>query len=357
MKKTIAALSLVFLVFFGNQLHGQNANIPDDNFLSALLNHKPVIDLNGDWKISIQEAQAFNGTLDIYFKGIFDLSGIEVFTNISGLNCSSNNLTSVDFSHNTQLKLLSCGNNQISTLNISALTQLETLNCYNNLLTQLDVSALTQLVELGCYNNQITELNTSKNKQLQLLFCSNNQIQNLDVSANTSLENLTCNNNKILNLALTNNSDLSRLDCSYNLLESLNVANGNNSNMTEMRAYDNPNLSCIQHDNGFTKTNISSGWHKDDAAIWSVNCTSLSTNNTIFNEEEDNVRLFPNPARDIVTIKNKNLKSISIYDMQGKQVLSTTNNSFIVKNLASGVYLVNIENTNGSFTFKKLYIE
>jgi hypothetical protein len=356
MKKTVNLLSMAFLLFTGMQLNAQIINFPDNNLEYALLNHNPVIDLNSDLQISVYEAQNFSGTLDLVFYGISDLTGIENFTNITGLNCASNNLASVNVNLSSfpQLKILDCGNNQITSLNLSALTQLETLNCYNNLLTQLDISSLTQLKELGCYNNQITNLNTASNINLEVLFCNFNQIQNLDISNNLLLEQIYCDNNQITTLDFSPLSNLTGVDCSYNQLTALNIANGNNSNMTGVRVDDNPSLVCIQIDSGFIPT-PGNYWFKDDTAVWSEDCSALSIDNYYF--LESTVRLFPNPARNIVNVEGKDLKTIVMYDMKGNLVLSTTNTSFVIDGLPSGIYSVKIENRDGAFVFKKLIVQ
>ena len=52
------------------------------------------------------------------------------------IDCSGNDLTSLDVTQCTLLKQLYCNNNQIQRLNLDGCTQLETLNCqYNNLMT------------------------------------------------------------------------------------------------------------------------------------------------------------------------------------------------------------------------------
>lgn len=74
------------------------------------------------------------------------------------------------------------------------------------------------------------------------------------------------------------------------------------------------------------------------------------------NEERlnmDNVFIYPNPSKDIVTVssKNKNLKSITLFDILGNQILFLQPNSkkitFDISDFASGIYITKIETETG----------
>ena len=73
-------------------------------------------------------------------------------------------------------------------------------------------------------------------------------------------------------------------------------------------------------------------------------------------------QIYPNPARDIITIKNSNflLETITIYNLTGKLVLSEGINSMSknidVSNLSKGIYIADIKSRNTSIR-KKLIIE
>lgn len=69
-------------------------------------------------------------------------------------------------------------------------------------------------------------------------------------------------------------------------------------------------------------------------------------------------QLYPNPAKDFITIASKEnqiIKSVSITDMQGRTVLNTTSNTstISVANLQQGMYFVTLETTTGAITTKK----
>ncbi|MGN0466858.1 MAG: leucine-rich repeat domain-containing protein [Lachnospiraceae bacterium] len=63
--------------------------------------------------------------INVSGKGIKNLKGIEKFTSLQKLNCSDNNLTTLDLSGLGTLQELNCSNNNLKTLNLSGL---ETLN-------------------------------------------------------------------------------------------------------------------------------------------------------------------------------------------------------------------------------------
>lgn len=74
--------------------------------------------------------------------GFQNLKGIEYFTALNTLYCSSNQLTELDVSKNTALVSLYCGNNKLTSLNVAGCTQLRTLSFYDNLISGETMDAL-----------------------------------------------------------------------------------------------------------------------------------------------------------------------------------------------------------------------
>jgi len=106
--------------------------IPDNNFLSALINLG--VDTNGDGIICSQEAEAIT-FLDVKHKSIADMTGIEAFVNLERLECGGNQLSKLDVSNNTALTELYCWRNQLTALDVSNNTALTVLDCWRNQLT------------------------------------------------------------------------------------------------------------------------------------------------------------------------------------------------------------------------------
>ncbi|MCT4580429.1 MAG: hypothetical protein N4A35_03350 [Flavobacteriales bacterium] len=226
---------------------GQNIIIPDVVFKAYLVNN-PAINTNNDNEIQLLEAQAFSGGINVCNKGISDLSGIEYFINLRLLNCSRNNLTSIDLSNNLALQSLYCNRNNLNTLDISALIGLNHLQCNNNNLVNLNLSSCINLKSLYCSDNNISSLNLSTTPSLYTLFCFNNPLTTLNISSLIELSDLKCNNTQLTTIDLSTTNVLSYLDCSGSNLSELKLSNGT-ANINYFDSRNNPGLSCIEVDN------------------------------------------------------------------------------------------------------------
>jgi len=157
---------LVLSLFLFSGVKAQIVNIPDAKFKAKLLEARYdnkiakdlsgnyfQIDVNYDREIQISEALAVSslnvGPL------IRDLTGISSFTNLTILQCSWNELNSLDVSSLVNLTYLACNNNQISSLNVTGLVNLTFLECSSNRLTSLDVTSLVKLTSLNCDSNRL----------------------------------------------------------------------------------------------------------------------------------------------------------------------------------------------------------
>jgi hypothetical protein len=406
MKKLNLLIAITLLVtFINSDLKSQIVNIPDSIFKAYLVGNN-AINTNGDTEIQVLEAQPFTGAIEVGNLGINTLTGIEVFTSLTTLDCNGNNLTSLDVSSNTALTRLKCCCNQISSLDVSLNIALIELNCQANQLTSLDVSSNTLLEELVFFYNQISILDVSSNIHLEVLQCHGNQLSVLDVSSNTQLEdlrcsgndlstldvsnnplirNLSCSGNNLTGLDVSNNPSLGYLSCAYNLLTSLdlslnsslyalycennqltslNVKNGNNVNCQytiqfntthTFRALGNPDLSCIEVNN-IAYSNVNWSNKVDSTASFSLDCnTSLTT----ISDELMDIDIYPNP-----TVKNlridlgKSYKNanIEVRNLMGEVVL-IRDYEFIEQvtlelKAASGIYFFRVRTEEGEVTLK-----
>ncbi|MDR0530787.1 MAG: hypothetical protein LBG83_01805 [Oscillospiraceae bacterium] len=229
--KTIKRLLSVFLatlLLCGSFAVGVRAADDDDitaaftdaNFKAYVLQN---FDINDDGKI--QKSEVENVTrVYVSNKQIASLAGIEYFTALELLSCSSNQLTALDVSKNMALEWLYCSDNQLTSLDVSKNTALVGLRCGENKLAALEVSKNTALKLLYCYNNQLTTLDVSKNTALTHLRCDGNQLTALDVSKNTDLTYLDCYFNRLTVLDVSKNTALVGLSCGYNRLTALDVS-------------------------------------------------------------------------------------------------------------------------------------
>ena len=156
----------------------QNVTIPDANFKAALVANTDI-NTDGDGEIQVSEAEAFSGAMDVSGLSIADMTGVEAFISLRYLICSNNSLTSLDVSMNTALEDLQCQSNQLSSLDLTV----------NTLLSWLD-----------CSFNQLVDLDVRSNNLLSTLYCSNNQLSKLDIrnGNNSQIANFIATNNPLL---------------------------------------------------------------------------------------------------------------------------------------------------------------
>ncbi|MEN8186724.1 MAG: T9SS type A sorting domain-containing protein [Bacteroidota bacterium] len=286
MLKKYIPVVLSFYLFISGNIYAQNTYIPDDNFEQAIidLGYDDVLD---DYVVTSNISGITD--LDLTDKTISDLTGIEGFVNLVTLDCTDNQLTSLDVSNNTKLVSLILLDNKLTSINLNGASSLEVLNCEDNQLTSLDVS---------------------------------------------------------------NNTALTSLNCSKNFLTSLNVKNGSNSLITEFNATANIYLTCIQVDNA-TDANAGIApydtWQKDAIATYSEDCHSTAgIDDELLSE---GLNIYPNPVSNTLSIVSKlQLTKVEIYTILGQKVKEVSSNfrSISTTNLSKGVYMVKIYSEKGT---------
>mgnify|MGYP000412431376 FL=1 len=246
----------------------QNTFVPDANFEQALIDEGyDSGPLDGN-VLTSNISGILN--LDIKNRGITNLTGIEDFSALKNLDCSSNLLINIDVRPLSNLQILWCFENQITNLNVDQNISLTALRCENNKLTSLSLSNNINLVDLACEQNKITTIDVSNSVSLNRFQCGNNLLNTLDVSTNVNLSYLSCEqnqltslnllsnnqlsllncfNNQITELDLTRNPNLTDVNCSTNQLCSLNLNNSSNSTITDINFDLNTNLNCVVVDN------------------------------------------------------------------------------------------------------------
>ncbi len=152
-------IALIIILFFCLRQNAQTTAIPDANFEQALI----YFGIDSDGTINGQVLTSDINTiteLDISDRSIGALTGIEDFSSLEILNCSDNNLATLDLSNNSMLKELYAGNpselpeNYFSSIDLSNNSLLERVwlnniptlefinlkNGNNSLLTYLEVT-------------------------------------------------------------------------------------------------------------------------------------------------------------------------------------------------------------------------
>lgn len=121
-------LILAFCLFLAGYAHAADVVFPDINFKQKLLQANTAnniakdnngnalqIDADSNGQISTAEALAVY-QLNVSGSLIADLTGIESFANLTVLNCSNNQLTTLSVTMLFNLNALDCSNNQLTTL-------------------------------------------------------------------------------------------------------------------------------------------------------------------------------------------------------------------------------------------------
>ena len=119
MKKLLLILLCLPMIGFGQQTY-----VPDDNFEQELINlgYDNILD---DYVITANIS--YLTILYVNNKNISDMTGIEDFAGLNNLNCSYNQITTLNLNDNTELVYLTANNNQLDELNIQ--------NGFNNNIT------------------------------------------------------------------------------------------------------------------------------------------------------------------------------------------------------------------------------
>jgi hypothetical protein len=407
----------IFWLLCSFLIQAQIVNIPDIYFKTALLEHNPVIDTNGDGEIQVSEAESFTADMNLVDKNITDLTGIGSFINLSLLECGNNNLESIDVSMLTALEYLDCRNNELTamhlpdsigylwcygnnltSIDVSNKTNLYELNCMDNNLTEvnitgctglralmcdsnpnltdidlssccmhlnllaltqcnftsIDVSSLPYLVELYLGANQLTEIDISNNPYLHNLGLSYNNLTELDISNNPYLELFWCKHNQIASLDLSIHEELWNFWCSDNRLTFLDLRTGFNVNIYSFGAQNNPNLTCIYvDDTQYSQANWTDIDSNSTFVETEAECNALAIGDNILS---DDLFVYPNPVNDSLNISmdNNKIKKVLVYNLFGKKILETNKNKIDFSTKPEGVYFVKLIAKTGKTAIKKI---
>jgi streptogramin lyase len=106
---------------------------------------------------------------------------------------------------------------------------------------------------------------------------------------------------------------------------------------------------------GFGLTAGSSNWLAGSTIVSGNTCTTLGNENF---EVGNNLKMYPNPAQNIVNIEVQNLDntSVEVYDINGRQLftqkLNNTTNTVNIEKFAVGVYMFKVSSSQGTATSK-----
>ena len=222
-------------------------NFPDEKFREYV---KTKFDKDNDDILSADEI-AEAKEISVEGNPITSFKGIEYFTALTSLECSRTKLTSLDTSHNKKLGYLRCNYiPDLTTLNVSQNTELKVLYCNDNALADLNLTNNSALETLECGDNELTTLDLSKNTELKYFGCFNSKLSSLDLTNNTNLEELYFCGNNVSNIDVSENTKLKFLHLFSNQLITLDTSK--NSNLQRLWVYTNPLTSMYLGDSGST---------------------------------------------------------------------------------------------------------
>lgn len=417
---------LLYLSFSFSCSFGQIVNIPDVNFKNRLVNTNCAqltspawltdVDTNNDGEIQVTEAQQVLkldvSTNEFNTNGnIFNLDGLQSFTNLTELNCKGNSISMLEVSSFPNLLKLDCSYNQLTDLNLTGVSNLTSLNCSKNLLTQLDVFGLTNLQLIYCIYNNLTQLDLSgltalqnfqadvnpmsnlilgNNGALEFLVVSENELTALDLQQTPNLKYLEASANAITDLNFSGLNQLRNVDVSSNNLSSIDLSQNpllnalfctNNPNLSTINVRNNllsggdpdllywpfrfenlPNLASICMDEGeqdwLQFTSYNSGGNAQ--VFGGPNCNiplEIGTNSSSEFDWENTFVVAPNPGKSNVSISSTAsavLKSITVYNALGQFIQAvpvfnpTTNLNLDVSHFSAGSYVLKLTTDRGN---------
>lgn len=195
----------------------------DARLIAWLTDSRNLSGAGTDGVLTLDERQAVTA-LDLSGQGLTNLDGLSAFPNLESLDCSQNNLQTLDLSGNPKLKQLYCTYNQLTALNLSGNPELAYLSCGYNRLTSLDLSGHSALIALNCEMNQLKALNLSGCTGLLTLYCRNNLLPELNLKDNTALEFIETFANQLTSIDVSHLANLRFLHIDHNKLTTLDMS-------------------------------------------------------------------------------------------------------------------------------------
>lgn len=310
---------------------GPRTSVPDENFEQALidLGFDDIID-----HLVITETVAAITTLDISWKNIADLTGLQDFTALETLNASGNPISVFSFTGLGALTELNVSGTALTYIDVAG-SNLSKLDASGSLLDSFSMAGNTTLKQLEIYGNPMTSLSISDSvveriyagscqlgtalvsgNSITDLYLPENQLTNLDVSQCPALAHLGVSYNQLTSLDLTSLPLLQSVDASYNSLayfavsepNALTHVNVDSNQLTSLQTAvmsdlenlygasnfftaldlsaqqqlvgldfrNNPDLSCIQVTD-VAAAEANPDFYKDDTTSFSDDCYNLWT--------------------------------------------------------------------------------
>ena len=252
--------------------------------------------------------------LDLSYKEINNIRGLENFTNLETLDLTGNNITEINPLWNIKtLKTINVSENKLDNLGtVSSMPNLTELNISNNNIISIDnISILNGLEVLYMQGNQLININEIQSLQkLIYLNISENKIENIDFIENLSnISYLTlsyCNIQDVSSLALLKNLyilDLSGNPITVGLdkLTNISAINLNNCNL------DDSVLDMLSNLTNLTRISLRDNNIIDARKLESLELYYLNLSGN------KNLQLETVPLFDQLTLEECNISDVSVF--------------------------------------------
>ncbi|HWB64486.1 MAG TPA: T9SS type A sorting domain-containing protein [Chitinophagales bacterium] len=250
------------------------------------------------------------------------------------------------------LLLLSCSSNGLSQLPALPASLVE-LYCQDNSLTTLPTLP-TGLKNLDCYTNTLSSL-PSLPDSLCVLVCHHNKLTSLPALP-AGLTILNCAYNKLTGLPATLPDSLYQLFCDHNAgIKCLPVI----KTIWYFEFSGDILIDCVP-----TYGNV----YISDPALNSIQICDADNNKnhcTVISGITETAlpvfKVYPNPAKEYITVEADENAAISLFDAAGRVLLSTKMQGAQMRlntqQLQAGLYLIKMAATNGYSHFQKVIVE
>ena len=260
-------------------------NFPDATFRSYLLSQYP------SGTITTAQLNA-RDTLNLPYKGISNMTGVQYFTQLKRLDLYSNNLTTIDVSANTKLIYLNLGYNKLTSINVENNTVLQELYLQNNQLTTVSVNNHSSLRTLWVRGNTT----------LTGFYCWRDALTSVDVTGCTALLYLKIYNNYNLTgiYGLADCTNLTWLDVEDTSFSDLSAVKGmtkletllaGNTQITVLNTSHSGSLKNLQVA-GDTRLTELICYSEDLTTLKVTGCTALSTLKCYYNDNLETITGF-----------------------------------------------------------------
>jgi len=176
----LLAIALCLITSFTSQATEQNVSaiIQDENLAQCITDSiadSPAVEWRQLKKIKC------------HGKGVKQLDGLAVLTELEHLSLFNNQLKVADISSFKKLKFVNISNNQLVDVKLSGLSELTTLYLFKNKLRSINLEGLSKLKKIRITNNQLVDINISSLTSLEKAYFFDNKLEDLVLAGLTKL--------------------------------------------------------------------------------------------------------------------------------------------------------------------------